>query len=89
MFVITEKIMNRPEYLMKCLQWWHNCWAHHTKSQDDYFEGDIGLEGAASVLKQFDGMMRRLKGISACSLYIMSQQTYGCVCLKYEPCGRV
>jgi hypothetical protein len=19
----------------------------------------------------------------------MSQQTYGCVCLKYEPCGRV
>jgi len=79
----------RTVCLMKCLHWWHNCWTHHSKSQEDCFEGDIGFEGAASLCKLFDRMMHKLIGISACSLHIMSQHPYGYVCLNYEPRGRV
>jgi len=74
---------------MKCLQWWHNCWTQYTKSQEDYFEGDIGLEGAASLWKLFDRMMHGLIGISAYLLHVMSKHPYGYVCLNYEPRGRV
>jgi hypothetical protein len=54
-----------------------------------YLEGDIGLEGAASLLKVFHRMMHRLIGISACSVHIMSQHPYGCICLNDESHGGV